>query len=72
MGTCRKCKMAYKQIERVIAETGSGAELSKEEDIGKMIEAGVRTMPAVTVDGKVAVKGYVPSEREIREMLGVE
>lgn len=71
MGTCRKCKMTFDLIERVISETGSDAQLSREEDIEKIIEAGVRTVPAVTVDGKVAVRGYIPSEREIREMLDV-
>ena len=27
--------------------------------------------PAVVVDGEVKIKGYVPSEREIKELLGV-
>lgn len=70
MGSCRKCQMAYDAIERVIRETGSAAELSKEDDIRKMLAAGVRTMPAIIVDGQVAVKGYVPSDADIREMLG--
>ena len=27
--------------------------------------------PAVVVDGEVKIKGYVPSETEIRKLLGV-
>jgi predicted DsbA family dithiol-disulfide isomerase len=61
--------MAYEAIERVIRETGADVELSKEDDIQKMLAAGVRTMPAIVVDGMVVVKGYVPSDAEIRKIL---
>lgn len=71
MGSCRKCKMAYETIERVIAQTGSDARLEKIEDIQQMLAAGVRTMPVVVVDDTVVLKGRVPSEQEVRDMIGL-
>lgn len=31
----------------------------------------IMATPAVVVDGAVKIKGYVPSETEIRKLLGV-
>lgn len=72
LGTgCAKCKTTYQAIEKVLRENNVDATLTKVEDIVEIINAGVMTTPAVMVDGEVRIKGRVPSESEIKEMLGI-
>lgn len=72
LGTgCGKCKTTYAVIEKVIKENNSTATLTKVEDIMEIMNYNILTTPAVVVDGEVKIKGYVPSEREIKELLGV-
>jgi small redox-active disulfide protein 2 len=72
LGTgCSKCKTTYAVIEKVIKENNITATLTKVEDIMEIMNYNILTTPAVVVDGEVKIKGYVPSEREIKELLGV-
>lgn len=72
LGTgCGKCKTTYAVIEKVINENNIAATLTKVEDIMEIMNYNILTTPAVVVDGEVKIKGYVPSEREIKELLGV-
>ena len=72
LGTgCGKCKTTYAVIEKIIKENNITATLTKVEDIMEIMNYNILTTPAVVVDGEVKIKGYVPSEREIKELLGV-
>lgn len=72
LGTgCAKCKTTYSLVEKVIAETGINATLTKEEDIMKIMSYNILSTPAVVVDGVVKIKGYVPSEAEVKKALGL-
>jgi len=72
LGTgCAKCKNLYLAIEKIIAETGIDATLKKEEDIMKIMAYGIMTTPAIVVDGVVKIKGYLPSEAEIKKALSL-
>lgn len=72
LGTgCGKCKTTYTVIEKVIKENNITATLTKVEDIMEIMNYNILTTPAVVVDGEVKIKGYVPSEKEIKELLGV-
>lgn len=72
LGTgCAKCKATYQAIEKVINENHLKVRLTKVEDIVEIINSGVMATPAVIVDGAVKIKGHVPSESEIREVLGI-
>lgn len=68
---CAKCKTTYQLIEKVIRDNGLDAKVAKVEDIVEIINAGIMATPAVMVDGSVRIKGHVPTEREVREMLGI-
>lgn len=68
---CAKCKTTYSIVEKVIKESGLDVELSKVDDIIEMMSYNIMTTPAVVVDGEVKIKGRVPSEREIKEILGL-
>ena len=72
LGTgCGKCKTTYAVIENVIKEHNINAKLTKVEDIMEIMNYNILATPAVVIDGEVKIKGYVPSEREIKELLGV-
>ena len=68
---CAKCKTTYSIVEKVIKERGLDVELTKVDDIMEMMSYNIITTPAVVVDGEVKIKGRVPSEREIKEILGL-
>ncbi|WP_302585813.1 thioredoxin family protein [Alistipes putredinis] len=68
---CSKCKATYAAIEKVIEENGLDISLSKVEDIMELLNYNIMTTPAVVVDGAVRIKGYVPSESEIKKLLGI-
>ncbi|MDR2038015.1 MAG: thioredoxin family protein [Bacteroidales bacterium] len=72
LGTgCAKCKQLYELVQEVINESGIDVNLSKQEDIMEIMKYNIMTMPGLVVDGTVKVKGYVPSENEIRKALNI-
>lgn len=68
---CKKCTTTYEAIKKVIEESGTDATLRKVDDIMEIMRFNVLTTPAVVIDGEVRLKGYVPSESEIRKLLGI-
>lgn len=68
---CAKCAKTYEAIKKVIEETGSDATVRKIDDIMEIMKFNVMATPAVVVDGEVKIKGYIPSDAEIRKLLGV-
>lgn len=69
LGTgCANCKALYSSVEQVINELGLQASLVKEEDLMKIMEYNVMTLPALVVDGKVVAKGRI-SKEEIKKIL---
>ena len=66
---CPKCKLLTANVEAAVKELNIGAEISKVEDIGKIIEYGVMTTPALVVDGAVVSAGKVLSKDEIKKIL---
>ena len=70
LGTgCPKCRALEKVTNEAVAETGLDATVSKVEDIVEIMKMGVMTTPALVVDGKVVVKGKVPSVKELKKLL---
>ena len=70
LGTgCKKCRKTEEIIQKIVKEKGVNVEIIKIEDLGEIIERGVMVTPAVIVDGKVKIVGYVPSKNEIENLL---
>jgi small redox-active disulfide protein 2 len=57
-------------VRETVKAEGISADISKVEDIKKIMGYGVMTTPALVIDGKVAVAGKLPSSAEIKQMLG--
>lgn len=68
---CAKCKATYQVITKVIDENRLDVRLTKIEDIAEIMSYNVMSTPAVVVDGEVKIKGHVPSESEIKQLLGI-
>lgn len=70
LGTgCPKCKALEKATREAVEQTGINATVSKVEDIVEIMNYGVMTTPALVVDGKVVLKGKVPTVAEIKSLI---
>ena len=71
LGTgCSNCKALYANVEKVMKDMDINAVLVKEEDLQKIMEYNVMSLPALVIDGKVVAKGRI-TESEIREILTI-
>lgn len=70
LGTgCQKCKTLEKLTREVVEQNGIDAGITKVEDIMEIMKYGVMATPALVVNGKVEIKGRVPSSDEIKQLL---
>ena len=68
---CAKCKTTYNVIEEVIKENNLDVKLTKVDDIMEMVSYNIMITPAVLVDEVVKMKGQVPTESDVKKLLGI-
>lgn len=69
LGTgCASCKALFATVERVVADLGIEASVIKEENIMKIMEYNVMTLPALVVDGAVVAKGKLTYD-QVKDLL---
>lgn len=68
---CAKCKATYNVIEKVLKGNHIDAKLTKVDDIMEMMNYHIMTTPAVVIDEVVKMKGQVPTESEVKKLLGI-
>ena len=68
---CSKCKTTYQVVEKIIKENNLDVKLTKVDDIMEMMNYNIMTTPAIVVDEVVKIKGKVPTESEVKEILGI-
>ncbi|MBO7276865.1 MAG: TM0996/MTH895 family glutaredoxin-like protein [Bacteroidales bacterium] len=68
---CTKCKTTFKAIEKVIKKNNLDVKLTKVEDIMEIMKYNIMATPAVVVDEEIKIKGKVPNENEIKNLLGL-
>jgi small redox-active disulfide protein 2 len=70
LGTgCPKCKTLEKLTRDVVCKNSIDATIIKVDDITEIIEYNIMSTPALVIDGKVVIKGRVPSAEEIKQLL---
>lgn len=70
LGTgCPKCRTLEKLTRDAVEKLGIDANISKVEDIMEIMQYNVAKTPALIVDGKIVVKGNVPSYDALKKML---
>jgi small redox-active disulfide protein 2 len=66
---CVRCKTLEKEVINALAELDIAANVSKVEDIVKIMEYGIMHTPGLVINGKVIVSGRIPSPAEMKEIL---
>lgn len=70
LGTgCAKCKQTELIVRSVVNNKGIDAEIIKVEDIMDIMQYNIMMTPAVVIDEEVKIKGRLPSEADIEELL---
>jgi len=70
LGTgCPKCKQLEANARKAVEELKIKAEIEKITDIGKIVDYGVMSTPAIVVDEEVKASGRIPEVVEIKKWL---
>ena len=70
LGTgCASCKALFATVQQAVAELGIEATVVKEEDLMKIMEYNVMSLPALVVNEKVVSKGRKLSVDEVKALL---
>ena len=70
LGTgCSKCTTLYDNVKNAVAELGIDAVAEKEQDIMKIMEYNVMSVPALVVDSNVLSTGKVLTIEEVKKLL---
>lgn len=67
---CARCKSVYQVIEKVVKENNVDAVVEKVDDIMEIMKYNIMSTPAIVIDGVVKMKGQVPTESEVKKLLG--
>jgi len=71
LGTgCAKCIALEKVVKDAVAKSGKFAQITKVDDITKIMEYGVMSTPGLVVDGNVMSSGKLLSIDEVVALLG--
>lgn len=68
---CARCKSVYQVIEKVVKENNVDAVVEKVDDIMEVMKYNIMSTPAIVIDGVVKMKGQVPTESEVKKLLGI-
>jgi len=70
LGTgCPRCQTLEKRVINAVAELDIAADVSKVEDIMKIMGYGIMHTPGLVINGKVVLSGRLPSSDEVKELI---
>lgn len=70
LGTgCAGCKALYANVQEAVAQLGIDANVVKEEDLMKIMDYNVMSLPALVVDEKVVSPGKKLSVEQVKDLL---
>ena len=70
LGTgCASCKALFATVQEAVAQLGIEATVVKEEDLMKIMEYNVMSLPAIVIDGTVVSKGRKLNVEQVKELL---
>lgn len=71
---CAKCNSMEKVTRDAVEKYQIPANITKVDDIMEIMNYGVMITPALVIDGKVVIKGHVPTVDEVGSFLkkGIE
>lgn len=70
LGTgCSSCKALYNTVVEAVNQLGIDASVEKEEDLMKIMEYDVMSLPALVIDEKVMAKGKKLTVEQVKQLL---
>lgn len=66
---CKKCNTLAEATKKAVAELNMDVDITKIDDMVKILSYGVMSTPALVINEKVVVSGKVPSVPEIKEFI---
>lgn len=69
---CSKCDLLAERVQTAVTDLGLQATVVKVSNMEEILACGVLALPALVVNDKVLVKGFVPSLLEVKSMLSFQ
>ncbi len=66
---CSNCINLEKTVKKAVDELDIDVEIEKIQDMDKILEAGLISMPGLAVDGEIKSMGRLPSVDEIKKWI---
>jgi len=66
---CPTCEKLFELTKEAVSQLNLGVEVEHISDIQKIIELGVMSSPVLTINGKVALVGQLPSLDKVKEII---
>lgn len=66
---CSKCKAVEKAVKEAVDKLGADAEIVKIEELDKIMELGILSLPALAIDNEIKVTGRIPTSSEIEKWI---
>ena len=66
---CVNCKTLERRTQEALQELNLEASVEKVEDYQRIASYGILRTPGLVIDEKVAVSGFVPTVKKIKEIL---
>lgn len=66
---CPKCKSLAKLVQETVQEMQLDATITKVEDIMEIMQYNIIATPALVINGKVVLKGVLPSKMQLQTIL---
>jgi len=66
---CANCKRLLDVTKKAVIEAGLTTEIEYVTDIQKMVEMGIMQTPALAINGKVVLSGFVPDIKTIKNKI---
>ena len=66
---CANCKRLLEVTKQAVKEAGIETEIEYVTDIQKMVEMGIMQTPALAINGKVVLSGFVPDVKTIKNKI---
>ena len=67
---CKGCQTLHQNVIDALAELNRAADVEYVTDLQKIMEAGVMSMPALAVNGKIVSSGKVLNIADVKKLLG--
>jgi len=72
LGTgCPKCRTLEKMTREVVEKSAIEATITKVENIVDIMRYNIMVTPALVVNGKVVLKGRIPSMDELKKIISI-